>query len=77
MLRALTLETMQMRRVREETVHLRKELTAAREELRATTEFLHKSLRLGFAEEDQSQQLSSGGRRTADVLIFDPKRKVN
>jgi hypothetical protein len=52
-------------------------LTAAREELRATAEFLHKSLRLGFAEEDQSQQLSSGGRRTADVLIFDPKRKVN
>jgi hypothetical protein len=43
MLRALTQETMQMRRVREETVHLRKELTAAREELRATTEFLHKS----------------------------------
>jgi hypothetical protein len=52
-------------------------LTAAREELRATTELLHKSLRLGFAEEDQSQQLSSGGRRTADVLIFDRKRKVN
>jgi hypothetical protein len=79
-----TREMMQMRQVREETsrirednVQLRKELTAACEELRATTELLHKSLRLGFAEEDQIQRLSSGRRRSADVLIFDPKRKVN
>jgi len=79
-----TREMMQMRRVREETrrirednVQLRKELTAACEELRASTELLHKSLRLGFAEEDQIQRLSSGRRRSADVLIFDPKRKVS
>jgi hypothetical protein len=81
---ALSQETMQtrlvreeMRRLREETIQLRRELTTAREELRSSRELLHKSLRPGFMEEDHLQLLSSGRRRIADVLIFDPNRKAN
>ena len=67
-------EMKEMHRLREETVQLRRELTASGKTLRVTIELLHRSLGIGFADEDQIQQLSSS--RTADVLIFDPKRKV-
>src|SRR5579862_6669734 len=83
-LSALTQETVQTsrlrqetRRLRHQTVQFRKELTAARQELRATTKSLYKSLGRGVAEEDQIERLSSTRHRTADVLIFDPKKKVN
>jgi hypothetical protein len=65
-------EMKEMHRLREETVQLRSDLTASREALRLTVELLHRSLRAGFAEEDQIQRLSSSRRRTADVQIFDP-----
>ena len=70
-------EMKEMHRLREETVQMRSELSASREALRLTVELLYRSIRAGFAEEDQIQQLSSSRRRTADVLIFEPKRKVN
>jgi len=59
----------EMHRLREET----EELRAA---LRASLELLQKNLTLALPQHDESRGSSSEPRRLADVLAFDPKKKV-
>ena len=70
--RGLKQQVKELHRLREESAELRHEIRGAREALKASIQVLQESLALTAGD----SQLSST-RRTADVLAFDPRRKVN
>lgn len=70
--KGLKQQVTELHRLREASAELRHEMRAAREALKASIKVLQESLPLAAGD----SQLSSR-RRTADVLTFDPMRKVN
>jgi|SRR5579862_2598348 len=59
-----------LHRLRVEAAQLRTEMRASRQALKMSIELLHETLRVAVPQSPQRH-------RTADILIFDPKRKIN
>jgi len=56
---------------------LREESEELRAAVKASLELLQRNLRLALPQQDQTQEPSSRHRPVADVLAFDPPKKVN